>query len=601
MDKTERKQVVEALLSAASALSGNALKRIEGSGWAKMSEEHKLKLLSIVFQAVDLGDEWGEIEVSTADEVLDLFRTELSKDSFVDKYIPWLANKVKKNLTDEELRAVWDFKAICRWAHETRTDIGSFSIEDAAAQAKSYVPKAAKKALEESSTNPVVYRFPDGYKIVQLNTDEALKYEGDRMEHCVGTYCEKVKSGRSVVYSLRSPDGDPEKDITFEYIPGEKAFEQMLGVGNRGPTPEQKDYLLEFIEKKFPHDIKALLNTGKRAINIDFTELNLVGIDLTKANLHRAGLEGADLRGAKLKGADLSLSTLDGANLAGAILNGANLFSADLRGANLRGAQLTAAKAQRADLTGADLTKAILIDADLEGAKLRNAKLTGAILYGAILNGANLFGADLEGAKLRSARLYDTVLTDVNFGSSAELDNIVLSGAYLNGAILSGASLMTADLVGAHLKGAKLDNANLRAANLTGAYLKGATLDRASLYKANLAEADLAGASLAGANLTDANLEGADLDEANLEGANLSGVKYDDYTTWPEGFEPPAMAVAAGHTEIPAPEGAPKPQVFKKPKKTGPDEFTIEGDKGNKITLLAEVEATLSRVRQLLK
>ena len=600
MDKTERKQVVEALLSAASVLSGNALKRIEGSGWAKMSEEHKLKLLSIVFQAVDLGAEWGEIEVSTADEVLDLFRTELSKDSFVDKYIPWLANKVKKNLTDEQLRAVWDFKSICRWAHETRTDIGSFSIEDAAAQAKSYVPKAAKKALEESSTNPVVYRFPDGYRIVQLKTDEALKHEGDRMKHCVGTYCEKVKSGRSVVYSLRSPDGDPEKDITFEYIPGEKAFEQMLGVGNRGPTPEQKDYLLEFIEKKFPHDIKALLNTGKRAINIDFTELNLVGIDLTKANLHRAGLEGADLRGAKLRGADLSIASLDGANFAGASLNGANLFSADLRGANLTGAQLIDAKAQHADLTRAVLVDADLSRADLEGAKLRYAKLTGAHLNGANLEGANLFSADLTGAKLRSARLYSAVLTEVNFGANALLDNIVLSGSYLNSAILSGASLVNADLVGAHLKGAKLDSANLRMANLAGAHLKGATLAGADLYAANLAGADLAGSSLVGADLSRAILEGADLDEANLEGANLEYVKYDGYTTWPEGFTPPQM-VAAGHTEIPAPEGAPKPQVFKKPKKTGPDEFTIEGDKGKKITLLAEVEATLSRVRQLLK
>ena len=490
MDKTERKQVVEALLSAASALSGNALKRIEGSGWSKMSEEQKLKLLSIVFQAVDLGDEWGEIEVSTADEVLDLFRTELSKDSFVDKYIPWLANKVKKNLTDEELRAVWDFKAICRWAHETKTDIGSFSIEDAAAQAKSYVPKAAKKALEESSTNPVVYRFPDGYKIVQLNTDEALKHEGARMKHCVGDYCEKVKSGRSVVYSLRSPDGDPEKDITMEYVPDIKAFKQMFGVVNRGPTPEQNDYLLEFIEKKFPHDKKALLLAGKPAKDID--------------------LRGADLEGAILYGAKLNDAKLIGANLTNADLTLANLRNANLTDAKLIDAKLYGAKLIDANLTNADLTLATLTKANLEDANLTNA---------------NLGGADLEYADLTNA-----ILTD----------------------------------------------ANLTVANLTNAILYGADLTNAILTSATLTRVD-------------------------LRGANLEGVKYDEYTKWPEGFEPPAMAVAAGHTEIPAPEGAPKPQVFKKPKKTGPDEFTIEGDKGNKITLLAEVEATLSRVRQLLK
>jgi uncharacterized protein YjbI with pentapeptide repeats len=520
MDKTERKQVVEALLSAASVLSGNALKRIEGSGWAKMSEEHKLKLLSIVFQAVDLGAEWGEIEVSTADEVLDLFRTELSKDSFVDKYIPWLANKVKKNLTDEELRAVWDFKSICRWAHETRTDIGSFSIEDAAAQAKSYVPKAAKKALEESSTNPVVYRFPDGYRIVQLKTDEALKHEGERMRHCVGTYCEKVKSGDSVVYSLRSPGGDPEKDITLDYVPSNRAFKQMLGVGNRGPTSEQKKYLLEFVEKKFPHDFKGLLLAGKPAKDIDFK-----GMDLRYADLTRAILTGADLKDVDLSDADLTRADLTDANLTGAVLIRAVLYRADLTGAKLA----------EAFLTEANLTDANLTDANLTDAKLTRANLTLANLTDAKLIGAKLIGADL-----------------------------------------SGADLIRADLT------------------------------RADLTDANLEGADLTGANLTGADLTDSNLRGADLTnavltDAKLVGADLSGVKYDEYTRWPEGFEPPAMAVAAAHTEIPAPEGAPKPQVFKKPKKTGPDEFTIEGDKGKKITLLAEVEATLSIVRQLLK
>lgn len=62
-----------------------------------------------------------------------------------------------------------------------------------------------------------------------------------------------------------------------------------------------------------------------------------------------------------------------------------------------------------------------------------------------------------------------------------------------------------------------------------------------------------------------------------------------------------AKSLDAAHTEIPAPEGAPKPQVFKKPKKTGPDEFTVEGDKGKKITLMAEIEATLKQVERLLK
>jgi hypothetical protein len=46
------------------------------------------------------------------------------------------------------------------------------------------------------------------------------------------------------------------------------------------------------------------------------------------------------------------------------------------------------------------------------------------------------------------------------------------------------------------------------------------------------------GADLKGTNLSDANLEGAD-----LNGADLTEAKADDYTTWPEGFDPVAAGV----------------------------------------------------------
>ena len=41
-----------------------------------------------------------------------------------------------------------------------------------------------------------------------------------------------------------------------------------------------------------------------------------------------------------------------------------------------------------------------------------------------------------------------------------------------------------------------------------------------------------------GANLRGANLRGANLGDANLRGANLRGATWNNYTIWPEGFEP---------------------------------------------------------------
>ena len=48
---------------------------------------------------------------------------------------------------------------------------------------------------------------------------QALKYEGDTMGHCVGGYCDDVLSGRSRIFSLRDAKGEPH--VTVETAPGD--------------------------------------------------------------------------------------------------------------------------------------------------------------------------------------------------------------------------------------------------------------------------------------------------------------------------------------------------------------------------------------------
>lgn len=49
--------------------------------------------------------------------------------------------------------------------------------------------------------------------------EEALKYEGDVMGHCVGGYCPDVMEGRSRIFSLRDKKGEPH--VTIEVKPGQ--------------------------------------------------------------------------------------------------------------------------------------------------------------------------------------------------------------------------------------------------------------------------------------------------------------------------------------------------------------------------------------------
>lgn len=47
---------------------------------------------------------------------------------------------------------------------------------------------------------------------------DALRYEGDTMGHCVGGYCDDVLEGRSRIFSLRDAKGEPH--VTVETMPG---------------------------------------------------------------------------------------------------------------------------------------------------------------------------------------------------------------------------------------------------------------------------------------------------------------------------------------------------------------------------------------------
>jgi len=57
----------------------------------------------------------------------------------------------------------------------------------------------------------------------------ALKYEGELMQHCVGGYCPDVTSGRSRIFSLRDAKGKPH--ATIETNPGGKVEDPLFDAG----------------------------------------------------------------------------------------------------------------------------------------------------------------------------------------------------------------------------------------------------------------------------------------------------------------------------------------------------------------------------------
>ncbi len=125
-------------------------------------------------------------------------------------------------------------------------------------------------------------------------------------------------------------------------------------------------------------------------------------------------------------------------------------------------------------------------------------------------------GSELPGISLRGAMLLEFDFARANM-EGACMDATVLTGSSFIETNLQYATFVNADLTFTNFVGADLQHANL-----TGAKFRSVLGGTAELTEADLREADLRGADLRYTNITDATL--------------LSGCKYDDTTTWPDGF-----------------------------------------------------------------
>ena len=120
--------------------------------------------------------------------------------------------------------------------------LSKVSVEQAVRRTYDFDQEMAKKMREAqikaTEGMPIHKEYPEGYKWVELKAnknlpaeddgfgnmsspgygelEQALKYEGDTMGHCVGGYCDDVYEGRSRIYSLRDAKGEPHVTVEVE-------------------------------------------------------------------------------------------------------------------------------------------------------------------------------------------------------------------------------------------------------------------------------------------------------------------------------------------------------------------------------------------------
>ena len=117
--------------------------------------------------------------------------------------------------------------------------------------------------------------YPQSFKDKRKALDEALKYEGDTMGHCVGGYSDEVADGKSNIYSLRNKKtGEPH--VTVEVNPSEQEhyyieappdIAQIKGKGNKKPVDRYLPYVHDFVKSGNWGEVDDLQNTGLRRMD----------------------------------------------------------------------------------------------------------------------------------------------------------------------------------------------------------------------------------------------------------------------------------------------------------------------------------------------
>jgi hypothetical protein len=121
----------------------------------------------------------------------------------------------------------------------------------------------------------VYRRHPDAPGNPRKQLEEALKYEGETMGHCVGGYCPDVLEGRSRIYSLRDAKGEPHVTVETKPI---------------GMTSEQRRYKIGFLAAQLEKEGKTAGDALRQAEKI-YPEEYKESIQQIKGKQNRAPKE----------------------------------------------------------------------------------------------------------------------------------------------------------------------------------------------------------------------------------------------------------------------------------------------------------------------
>jgi len=174
-------------------------------------------------------------------------RTERIQEAPRQRYREGPVQEIPVNYRYEPAAIILDniIGQIYDWYHATNPEIASYDFNTARAASDQWHTQIALEGegQEYDGSQTDVYTYPNGWKMVQIHSDNDLQVEGNLMNHCVGSYCEDVSVGSSIILSLRDPHNEPH--VTIEMDPS-GGIQQLQGNSNSTPKPEYQQMIRQF-------------------------------------------------------------------------------------------------------------------------------------------------------------------------------------------------------------------------------------------------------------------------------------------------------------------------------------------------------------------
>jgi plasmid maintenance system killer protein len=131
-----------------------------------------------------------------------------------------------------------------------------------------WLQKRAEKGDDPQGVS-LVSQLSDNWSAVELKSKLSLSYEGGVMGHCVGSYYDKVNSGRARLFSLR--DKKDASHITIEYNVSNGEIVQIQGKENKQPKESYHKYLFEFAtNEKLMFSTSMMNNFGFKQLGYEY-------------------------------------------------------------------------------------------------------------------------------------------------------------------------------------------------------------------------------------------------------------------------------------------------------------------------------------------